>query len=109
MFFSIGSAYFVTGSYPDGALVAGDNDFWDDFHPPEDEFSAANPLMIGEDISDFPGFDPPSDSSGTVLGRPVGTAGVSKAYYGKVPVATSDARENSLNLNLLENDQLHHY
>eukprot|EP00428_Durinskia_dybowskii_P085059 CAMPEP_0170416370 /NCGR_PEP_ID=MMETSP0117_2-20130122/33122_1 /TAXON_ID=400756 /ORGANISM="Durinskia baltica, Strain CSIRO CS-38" /LENGTH=89 /DNA_ID=CAMNT_0010674435 /DNA_START=104 /DNA_END=369 /DNA_ORIENTATION=- len=43
--FSIGSAYFVTGSYPDGALVAGDNDYWNDFKPPEEEFEAHNPFF----------------------------------------------------------------
>lgn len=89
----------MTGSYPEGALVAGDNDYWDDFHPqqPEDEqFSAANPLM----------FDAHAGLQNPMMVGSVGGGGTKGGYYAKVP--TGEVGDN-LNLTLLENDQLHHY
>lgn len=96
--FSIGSAYFVTGSYPDGALVAGDNDYWNDFRPPEEEFEAQNPFFI----DDAGGGVRTMHGATGVVGTSFTTAG-----YAQVPSGTTD--DDNLNLTLLENDQLHHY
>lgn len=89
--FSIGSAYFVTGSYPEGSLVAGDNDYWDDFHPPEEQFTTENPFF-----QDASGLDRPVGTSHTVVG------------YARVPLSPAE-EEAALSVTLLENDQLHHY
>jgi hypothetical protein len=75
--------------------VAGDNDYWDDFHPPEEQFTAANPLMFDE-------------SAGSLLGRPVGSSAARGGFYSPVSAATT-SKVDDLNLTLLENDQLHHY
>ena len=97
--FSIGSAYFVTGSYPEGSLVAGDNDYWDNFEsaPPDvTDFEEPNPFFVGKNVAIG------SSTSG------VKVVGGSSSSVGYMKVNTEE-KEEELRLKLLDNDQLHHY
>ena len=115
--FSVGSAYFVTGSYPEGTLsaAAGDSDYWDDFHPPEEQFTAENPFFTTESGvavvtgGTGGGMDRYSGSNSNIDGNKHPTNSTSTgAKWAKLPDHLIK-EEDELNLTLLENDQLHHY
>ena len=79
--------------------MAGDNDYWNDFKPPEEEFEAHNPFFSASEGG-------AAGLRAAVHGGMVGTSATT-AGYAQVPQGATD--DDNLNLTLLENDQLHHY